>query len=125
MGTAGVAIGSVQMEADAITVAAVRWPVAAVMRAAVADRTQRQHITMAAASFTATHRLPMMEGRVPVNPMQQRHTQTAADRTRLQRIVAVVVVVDSKVVVDMPAAVVEVMLAVAVVDMKAADTNNW
>jgi hypothetical protein len=131
MATAGAAIGLEKAAADAITAAAVPWPVAAVMRVAAGDRTQRQHITMVADRFAATLPLPVVEMRVQVNPMRQLPGPMAVvNRTRHQRITAVVVVpdiravVDSKVVVDMPAAVAVVMLAVAVEDMKAADTSN-
>jgi microcystin-dependent protein len=103
--------------------------------AAVADSTQRRHITMVADRFAATRRLPMVEGRVPANPKQQRHTQTAAvDRMRLPRITAAEAAADSKAVVavntraaavvDMPAVVVDSKVAVVVADMKAADTGN-
>jgi hypothetical protein len=131
MATAGAAIGLEKAEADAITVAAGLWPVAAVMRVA-ADRTLRQHTTMAAARFAATHRAPMAERHVPVNPMRQLLAQTAAaDRTRHPRITAVVVAahikaaVDSKVVVDMPAVTAVDIRVAAVAAMKAADTGNW
>jgi hypothetical protein len=72
---------------------------------------------MVADRFAATRRLPMVEGRVPANPMRQLPEPAAAvDRTQRQRITAVV---DSK------AVVVDIRVAVAVADMKAADTGNY
>jgi hypothetical protein len=109
---AGVSIASVTAAAEAIAAAAAPWPIEAVLRAVVAAGL----FAPAVARFAATQELITPAERVPAVARPQRLAPAAVvDRTRRQRVAAVVVVMPAAVAADTPAAAVADMQAVAVV----------